>query len=113
MDLKNHILSVADSPLEKIAVPEWDCAFYLRNMTGTERDSWELASFRDGKISPEHFRAKLLVRCIADEQGKRVFTDEDAAALSGKSSQVLLRLYDVAARLNGIGVKAVDDLAKN
>lgn len=113
MSLKDNILKASDGKSESVIVPEWGETVTLRNMSGTERDSWELVAFKDGKVAPEAFRAKMLVRCIVDDTGARVFTDDDAAALSGKSALVLSRLYDVAAKLNGIGPGDTEELVKN
>jgi hypothetical protein len=113
MNLKEQILKASDCPLKPITVPEWDCTLYIRTMSGAERDTWELTAFKDGKVSPEHFRAKLLVRCVCDEHGQRVFSDTDAADLSSKSATVLVKLYDVAAKVNGLTKSDVDELTKN
>jgi hypothetical protein len=113
MGLRDSILAADDSHRTKVDVPEWGTSLYVRDMSGGERDQWEMVAFKDGKVSPEHFRAKLLVRCLCDEQGQRVFQDSDTEALSAKSATVLARLYEVAARVNGLTQGDVDELTKN
>src|SRR4051812_35036157 len=112
MSLKDLIIGAADRPTEKQPVPEWGTDVHVRVMSGEERDAWERVAFDDGKLSEEHFRAKLLVRTLCDEAGQRIFADGDAPALAQKSGVVLSRLYDAASRVNGIGKKDVDDLTK-
>jgi hypothetical protein len=47
-------------------------------------------------------RAKLLVRVLVTESGTRIFGDRDAPDLGKKSSLVINRLYEAAARLSGM-----------
>jgi len=82
-------------------------------MSGTERDQWESEILDDGKVVKDKFRAKLLVKVLADADGKRLFTDQDVAMVSGFDSVELDRLYDLAARANGLKKSDVDDLTKN
>src|SRR5213075_2335705 len=95
-------LAAQDMPVPTVVnVPEWGGDVYVRTMYGTERDAWEFAILgQDGKVSPENFRAHLLVRTLADEQGNRLFADADAAALSAKAGPTLARLYDISRTLN-------------
>jgi hypothetical protein len=58
-------------------------------------------------------RAKLVVRSVVDEDGNRVFRDQDAPALGEKSAAVLDKLYDVASRLSKVTQEDVEELAKN
>jgi hypothetical protein len=58
-------------------------------------------------------RAKLLVKCLVDEAGERLFTDQDAPALGAKNGAVIDRLYDVAARLSGLSEEEKAELEGN
>jgi hypothetical protein len=55
----------------------------------------------------------LLVRCLADENGNRIFSDEEFEALGSKSAKVIDKLFAIAQKVNGIGQEDVDDLTKN
>ena len=88
-------------------------------MGGTDRDAFELENVLLGEAS-EHdyghlgnFRARLLVRCIVDESGERMFTDSDAVALGRVWCAPLDRAFDVAKRLNGYSQKDIEALEKN
>ena len=89
----------------------------IKTMTGAERDSWEDSLVdEDGKPKKDNkttFRASLLVRCIVDEKGNRVFGDKDAEALSRKSAKSLGKLYEEARKLNGIGKDVEEEIEKN
>ncbi len=54
-----------------------------------------------------------MVRSIVDEGGNRVFRDQDAALLQRKSASALMRLFNVASRLSGVGDDDVEELVGN
>lgn len=56
---------------------------------------------------------RLLAMCIIDEQGARVFADEDVAALAETASVVVEKLVKIAKRLSGLEQNKVAELAKN
>ena len=58
-------------------------------------------------------RAKLVVRALVDENGDRLFKDQDAGALGAKSGAVLDRLFDIVAEMSGISDTAVADAEGN
>ncbi len=66
-----------------------------------------------GKGNRSNFRAALLVRCLCDEQGNRLFTEADTEALGAKSGAVLDRLFDVAFKANALGQYGIDAAKKN
>lgn len=116
----DEILALDDLPREKVSVPEWGGDVYIRTMRGDERDEFEgiEAQFRKtkGKGSPQAmrgFRARLLVYTVCNEGGELLFKPEQAAALGGKSSAIVSRLFDVAAKLNGFTSEDVEELEKN
>lgn len=47
----------------------------------------------------------LVALTVFDEKGARVFKDSDAPELAKKHTEELRKVYDVAARLNGIGAE--------
>lgn len=103
---KEDILKADDVVTESVDVPEWGGIVKVRGLTGSERDHFETASIvtRRGnrELNTENLRARLVVMCVVDGQGARVFADEDAKALGAKASSVVSKLYLVAARLSGI-----------
>lgn len=114
---RDAILASPDLPTESVAVPEWGGTVMVRGLNGTERDAFEAESYRvrgkDVEINRANLRSRLLVRAIVDDQGKRIFTDDDIAMLGAKSAAALDRVMEVAQRLSGIGNDDVEELAKN
>ena len=113
------ILALDDLPREKVSVPEWGGDVFIRTMRGDERDEFEGAEalFRKsagkGPRAMRGFRARLLVFTVCDEAGRLLFAPEQAAALGQKSSAIVSRLFDVAAKLNGFTQSDVEELEKN
>lgn len=122
MDLKSKILAAVDLPTEAVHVKAWDCTVHVRTMTGKERDAWEVEQFKvsrnaegavEVKANEDNVRARLLARVLVDEDGQRIFTDDEAVDLGRKSAAVLEHLYGVAQRLNAISRADIAELAKN
>jgi hypothetical protein len=101
---------------ERLFVPEMGGEVIVRSLTGSERDKFEasLMEQRGSRVTykPVNVRASLAVRCLVDESGARMFTDDDAEALGELSAAVLGPIYDLAQRLSGMSRKDVDELKK-
>lgn len=127
---KNVILAKKDVATEEVHVPEWDGYVLVRGMTGAERDQWE-ASQVDPDLSRQwkrmnatqrraavqnrmrNIRARLVVNCVVDENGERIFGSEDIEDLGNKSGAAINRIYEVAARLSGIRDEDVEEIAES
>ncbi len=115
---KDQILGAKDTKTESVDVPEWGGEVLVKVMTGLERDAFEksITETRGGSVTVNvmNYRAKLAARTICDETGLRLFEDKDIEALGKKSSLALVRVVEVAQRINCLGAKDVEDLtAKN
>lgn len=119
---REQILSAGDIRTETVQVSEWGGPVIVRGLTAKERDAFEETWFETidrgaaGESSVrrmENLRARLLVRCLVDEQGKLLFGESDADALGGKSAKAVHRLFTVARRLSGMSTADVDTLTKN
>lgn len=112
---KDQILAAKDIQIEKAMTPEWggDGHVYLRTMAAGVRCDWEV-SLNDGeKRNMERFRARLLVLCLCDKDGKLLFTPADAVPLAERSALIVNRLFDLARAMNGLGDKDIEELKKN
>lgn len=101
-----EIGAAQDAVVKRVRVPEWGGTVCVRGMTGDERDDFEAEQSRLG--GPEgrdmkSLRARLLVRCLCDEQGRLLYTPDAHRQLGARSARVLDRLYAVASRLSGFG----------
>lgn len=111
---RDAILAADDIKTEEVDVPEWGGSVFLKGMTGTERDNFEANNRRpDGQQNLTNYRARFLVRCVVNENGTRIFSDQDAAALGKKSSGAINRLWEMAGQLNGASDEAQEEMEGN
>lgn len=109
-DLRSRILAANDIKVEKIAIPEWGGDYYVKIISGTERDAFE-EGYAEQKMKA--FRVRFLVLALCDEAGERIFKDEDVAELGKKSSVVINRVFEEAWKVNAFTQEAVDALGKD
>lgn len=111
------VLAAVDIESETVEVPEWDCAVQVRGMTAAERDAFEQSTVtmqgKSVKFNLQNARARMVAICCVDAEGRRLFSDEQVAALGTKSGKVLDRLYAVAQRLSGLRKEDLEELAGN
>lgn len=108
--LRNRILAANDIKVEKIAIPEWGGDYYIRIISGADRDAFEDA-YADQKM--KSFRVRFLVLSLCDEAGERIFADADVAELSKKSAVVINRVFEAAWKANAFTQEAVDALGED
>jgi len=112
---REDILSKKALKTEVVDVPEWGGSVTVREMMAEEADIFEaaLAASREtGQNGTKHlanmptaFRARLVSICAVDDQGKRLFTDQDVDELGKLSRAALDKVSTVAARLSGYGTE--------
>jgi hypothetical protein len=94
-------------------------AYRLREMSGTERDRFEVAAFKEDdkgnrKVDALYLRGRLVASCLVDEAGTRLFADDEIEQLSGMvPASALNTLFGAAQKLNGLDADAAADAAKN
>jgi hypothetical protein len=93
-------------------------AYRLREMSGTERDKYEISAFKeiDGKrtVDALYLRARLIAFCMVNEKGERLYADDEIELLSNAvSASVLGKLFEAAQKLNSLDASAVDGAEKN
>lgn len=108
-----QILAADDLGLVKVNVPEWGGDVFIRVMTVGELDAYQQEWAANKQTGVDNFRAKFLARCLCDESGTRLFSDDEILKLASKSAKVVSRLFDKAAQHNAITEKDVEELAKN
>jgi hypothetical protein len=111
---RNAILTADDLKTTDVEVPEWGGTVRVTSLTGTQRDAYGRSMIdKDGKPSSDGFAHKLLALAVVGEDGKPLFTLDDVEALGGRNAAALQRVYDAAAKLNGLAPDAVETAAKN
>lgn len=112
MDLRESILGAEDCRPEAVAVPEWNATLHVRPLTGLELlrfEEWTEAT----KCDQTTKMARLVVLCVVDEAGGQLFKDGDEQLLARKSGTALMKVFLVAARLNGMVKGAAEALLGN
>lgn len=109
---KSAILSADDKKMVEHEVPEWGGSVMIRVMSGTERDRFE-SEFVGGNKSVEMVRAKLVAKCLCDEGGNRLFSEQEVPQLGEKSAAVLDRLFSLCMKHNRFTKSDVEDMAGN
>jgi hypothetical protein len=119
---RDDILVIDDRPLYELDVPEWNGVIYIRALSARERDRFEQyvqSTKSDGHsngngvtpdISIAGVRERLCVLCCADENGERLFTEDDIVWLGERSGAVLDRIATAAIHYNGMSKEAQDAL---
>lgn len=113
MSLRDHILNADDLKREYVEIPEWDCGVFVRVLTGTEYDDFQMRLQVNGEVSMENFRAKLVALCACDENGEAIFTEADVPALAKKGIAGMERIVNKAMKINRIGKSDVEEMVKN
>ena len=115
---RENILEIQDIQIELVQIPEWgeDAVVYVKGMTGAERDKFESSLVvlrgKSQTLNMANIRAKLASLTICDENGKRLFSEQDVQVLSQKSASALQRVFVVAQKLSRIGDEDIEELAE-
>jgi hypothetical protein len=103
---KDAILAADDAKVTPVEVPEWGGSVNVRVMSGVQLDAFQncVAGARDksGAINGRGLRAALVALAACDDAGAALFTEADIPALEVKSGVALQRVFDAAAKLNGL-----------
>src|SRR5258708_38235853 len=116
---RDDILKAEDTTPEEVPVPEWGGTVLVRGMTGKERDQFEVSLAEESAGSAQvqrgraggrppgrnlvNMRAKIVARCVVDDDGQRLVSDADVTALGEHSGAPMARAFPDAARLSGLG----------
>jgi hypothetical protein len=108
---REAILTSDDLKREPVDVP-WEMGgekLYVRELQASERDTYLAETIKKGEFAwRSNLTATVLVKCIVNEDGERIFADSDADALGAKGTSVLAKLFKVAMRLSAMEVEAAE-----
>ena len=109
-----------------VSIPEWGGDILVREATAAERSDYETSLIQTKYVEQEdgttksvpvenyvNHKARLVVKCVIDEVGTRLLTDEDATNVGLLSAAIVSRLFQKIQELSGMTKKAVDDVRKN
>jgi len=81
---RDEILKISDIKIQPVKA--WGGIVYVRGMTGQERDKFEAGVVKmhgdKQEINLTNVRAKLCALTICDEEGKRLFKDDEYTLLA-------------------------------
>jgi hypothetical protein len=106
---KEQILGADDRKYVDVEVPEWGGTVRIGSMSADELLEYEELTEANGMDRNDKMAA-VLVRAIRDEEGRRLFTDEDIPSLKRKHPNVLLTLFRRAFELNKIGEDSAEKI---
>lgn len=97
MSLREQILaSQGDRKPVPLDVPEWGCTVWLKQMTVAD----QVALSED--VKPVDMPVQVLLHCLVDEEGERIFSDSDAEVLEQEAFPIVMAVFGEAAKLNGL-----------
>ena len=89
----------------------------IRSLTSREHGEYEADLIGDdGRVAEENMpliKSRLLVACIVDSEGTRVFADADDETVADWDSAIVDRLYDACVAHCGIDSVNLEEAAKN
>ena len=107
---RDAILAAEDLKSKRVEVPEWGGHVFVRQMTAGDRDKFDAFIFEQSGAS---IRAWLVGMCAVDGEGKRMFTDDDLDALTGKNGEAMDCVFQAARKLNKLLTVDIEDAEKN
>ncbi|MEN8819907.1 MAG: hypothetical protein ABF271_02250 [Abyssibacter sp.] len=107
--LTNFAKQVQVAPVK---VPGFDGALYVREMSGVDRERYELG-ITSGAQDKGHVRAMLVACTLCDEQGKLLFGPDQVAEIASWKVRVLIPLAEKAAELSAITESDIQELEGN
>lgn len=108
---KDQILGAVDFNFVEIEVPEWGGTVRIRGLSAAERDQFEARLGVSNDLT--NMRARLVVSCLVDDDGNRIFKDSEARELGNKNAAVMTRLFDEVRNLSGMSDEALGIAEKN
>lgn len=114
---RGDILAADDTKYELVKCPEWGGDVRIRSISGTQRDAYEQSLMQqngsDRKMNLRNARAKLVVLCAVDEDGRNLFSAEDVNGLGRKNAAALDRLFDACRKLAGMSESDVERMTED
>jgi len=108
------IASAAKMKTERLTIEEWGGDVIIRELTGKERDTIEAALLRGRDANNfSNIRSKAVAKALIDENGNRLFDDNDIELINNLSSNVINTIFEAVNRISGMGELGEEDAAKN
>lgn len=110
--------ALAYYPVREVPLPEAGLKLWVRTLSAGELDGFRKSLRKlgkDGRIEPtdQNGKARFAALCACDQQGKRLFTDDDSFELARLSAPLVERISDAAEELNAQSPGAQEEMEKN
>jgi tartrate dehydratase beta subunit/fumarate hydratase class I family protein len=115
-----ELLALRTRRVERVEIPEAGGHIYVRRLSVDEMDAFNAANVevtvRRGQSQPriaEHRTARFVALVACDEQGKRLFSEAEAAQLGQVDAAVMELIVDAGMRFNRLDEPAEDRLGNS
>jgi len=109
---KDQIMGVQDVRTKEVAVPEWGGSVLIRTLSAGDKGRLEQKMTR-ADLDYSTVMAEYASLIVCDEEGKRIFSAKDIAALSEKSASALQKIFDAGQELNSLSRQDIEAIAGN
>jgi hypothetical protein len=118
INVRELLLTPVVTPTEIVPLPELGegVSVTVKGMTARDKGAFDMQFLTKGEQNTrtqKQIRERMLVVCCVDDNGARIFTLEDVAALGLQSLAIVERIFDACQRVNGASSKAVETAEKN
>lgn len=100
-------IAARKAEVEPIEVPEWGGTVYARRLSAGDAEKTGL--FKEDAEQTAEMTIGLIITCLTDEAGERIFSDEDVAHLTEADFPVVMRVFAEVAKVNGLAAEALDE----
>ena len=112
---RDAILKTIHCVAAEVDVPELGGSVGIQRLSFADTVRLTAQPENDGDhetINHQVFLIRLLIACVCDKKGKRLFKESDFQALQHLPATAMQKMADVALQVNGLAEDAVDDAVK-
>ena len=111
---KDEILQLGGKrKTQTVSIAEWGGDVNIRELTAGEYDKLQLMHYdaRQSGKRRDHIRASWVAAYLADENGERIFSDNDVTAIAKMGAKAIDRVFEAGQAFNGLDED--EELVKN
>lgn len=105
-----EIISSEDFRYQDVEVPEWGGTIRIRSLSAKQRDTLARKIKADGESEASEM---MVVMCVVDEAGQRVFDFKDIERLKAKSTVPIARIVRALGELTSGTGKPTEEFEEN
>jgi len=106
LNVRELLLKPLETPTEVVQLPELGdgVSVTVKGMNAKEKGAYDMQFVKKGEhdvARQRQMRERMLVACCIDDNGNRLFTADDVAALGLQSVFLIDRIFAACKRVNG------------